>query len=368
MGWITLPGAGIAQDGYWMRTTFGSTAQTVDATGEKTAITGPVHWTDHGTHDIQSVSFRTGTIVATSNSTIVLSLQDVSLTSGPPNQPDEVQDQTVSFSIGTISTSSTWYTKNLGSNRTVAEGENVAVVWEFDGSGRLGSDSLAINSSNTHFHSGNLGIANKLAGSWQAGTGFPNIIFTASDGTLGTIAGSFPFSSSSTSAYNSGSAADEFAIGIQYPFKVKLSGVWLSVALAPSADFEVVLYDGTTALATVAVDYNSYRGASTNFGCAYMFSSLQELQADTLYRIAVKPTTTNSVTLSFFIVDAVEHLDFHQGQNFHLWTRVNAGAWGGEVTTRAYPIVPIIKQVFSTISLSSSELVPGGISMLGVGR
>lgn len=340
-----------------------ATSLAISATGAKIAMNGRMRWTDYGTHAISTVSFLPGTVVSAGGSSIDLSLQDTSLTVGPPLQPDETKDQTSNFALNTLS-SNTWASKTLGSNRTIQQGELLSVVWEFDAGGRLGADSLIINglSAITNTTLGSAASTLKTGGTWGEDPTMSNVIFTATDGTIGTLSESAPCSSASSITINSGSATqDEIAIGVQYPFTCKLSGVFFNISLAAgTSDVEIILYDGTTALNTTTLDGNVFNVAASDRLCFVLFTSNVILNANTLYRIGIRPTTTNNITLRYFDVNDANHLNFWLGKNFHYWTRIDQGAWGGEVTTRIPWIVPIIGEVlynrtmYSTLSRVTS--------------
>jgi len=115
-------------------------AATIDATGEKLAWCGGFVHQDRAAKDITRVGFFFGSsLIKAGGSSLTVSLQDVSATAAPL-QPDETQDQTVAIANGDAGfASSTWYrTGALSANRTVSHGEQLAVVLEFDGGGRLG--------------------------------------------------------------------------------------------------------------------------------------------------------------------------------------------------------------------------------------
>src|SRR5262245_16743976 len=117
----------------------------IDATGEKIAFCG-YFWHPEGiSKDITRVGFRFGSVTKAGGSGLTVSLQDLNLTTAPM-QPDEVQDQTVAIANGDSGfTSNVWYRTNaLSANRTLANGDAVCVVIEYDGSGRLGSDTVSL--------------------------------------------------------------------------------------------------------------------------------------------------------------------------------------------------------------------------------
>jgi hypothetical protein len=315
-------------------------SQAIDATGEMYGFMGHVWNSDRATKNITKIGFRFGTVTKAGGSALTVSLQDVDVASATVYQPDGTQDQTVAIANADAGfTSNVWYqTAALSAARTVAFGELVAVVIEFDGAGRLGADAVNISQLGiTGASARNLGggAALKTGGTWALATGMPCIILEFDDGTFGTLdEPSFPVSSTSSLGYNSGSAADEVALEFTVAAACKCDGAWMLLSAAASADFEIVLYDGTTPLATASFDVNILEATTTVRPCFATFAE-QTLATGVTYRLALKPTTANSVTICFFDVANANHFQAHPGLLTGSYTtRVNAGSWAAATTTR----------------------------------
>jgi hypothetical protein len=125
----------------------------IDATGEKIAFIGRFWNKDRATKNITKVGFCFGAVTKAGGSGLTVSLQNVNLGAGPPFRPDEIQDQTVAIANGDAAfATNTWYqTAALSTNRTVAFGELLAVVIEYNGAGRLGSDSVVVRGTSVDF-------------------------------------------------------------------------------------------------------------------------------------------------------------------------------------------------------------------------
>ena len=360
MAYAQLPGAGlmlphrpnIVMSGGFITNTL------IDATGEKAAFVGRVFRKDRAGGDITKIGFRPGTVVSAGGSQIRVSLQTVSATAGPPGVPDETQDQTVDILLSAL-TSNTWHqSAALSANRTVTFGELLAVVFEFDAGGRLGADSLVCGGLDSPdgatIHQP--GVRLKTGGAWANLAGIPNIALEFTDGVFGTFQGAFgPVSAFGSLNYNSGSALDEYALEFQVPWKCKVDGCWLWAFPDASGDSEVILYDGTSAMAngTRSLDNNSdWTNVSGMRHAEYLFDAEVELAANTTYRLAFKPTTANGVNLRYFDVATANHLQAHSGgTTFALTARVNAGAWDSPTTTR---------RPFMGLSFSSFDDGSGG--------
>ena len=343
MGYQQLPGLGLLHPNpallCGVTPAFG-TSVVIDATGEKAAYVGRVWFPARtGTKAVRRVGFRFGAVTKAGGSALTISLQDVSTSSGPPANPDGTQDQTVAVANGDAAfASNTWYRSGtLSADRTVTYGDLLAVVVEFDGSGRLGSDSVALaylftsgDTSNYSVHGAQV-LLN--TGSWALQTGVPNVVLEFDDGSFGTLDGSAPMSALNTHTYSSSSNPDEYALEFVVTAPVKIDAIWAVVGPgSASANLDLVLYSGTTALQTVSVDGNT-AGASNNRQLLVPIPET-ELSTGTTYRIAVKPTTTNNVNAFSFDVDDANQLVCNGGTGMTYTTRVDAGSWAAATATR----------------------------------
>lgn len=319
------------------------TSSVIDATGEKIAWCGKVFTPDRGSKSITKVGFRFGTVTKAGGSGLTVSLQDLN-TATSPTQPDETQDQTVAIANGDANfASNTFYiTGAISANRSVTYGENLCVVVEFDGGGRLGADAVNFSNHNWWVSTAILQpvVSLKTGGTWAGVNGhFPNVLLEFSDGTFGTIYGGTPISAINTHTYNSGTAgADEHALEFSLPFPCMVDGAWLVINLGgTSSDFDVIIYDGTTAIASATASIDAHT-VSTTGNARHLwvpFTGGITLSANTTYRLAVKPTTANSVTVYSFDVAAAGHFQAHGGgASFAYTTRVDAGSWAAATTTR----------------------------------
>jgi hypothetical protein len=339
-----------AHDGLALTGSIAFSSNVIDATGEKVAFVGPVWFQARtGTKDIRKVGFRFGSVTKSGGSALTVSLQNVSTSAGPPARPDESQDQTVAVANANGSfLSNTWIqTGNLSADRTVNFGEMLAVVIEFDGSGRTAPDSVAISgvpllggaSSNL---TRSMTIA-KLGGTWQIDASIaPNIILEFSDGTFGTLSGAFPCSAVGSFDYDSASSPDEYALRFQFPVPVSIDAAGAVINYdANSSDAEIVCYTGTTPMTdgTVTVDAHNtvLVGGTARPNIAAPFGAALALSGSTAYRIGVKPTTASNIQLSYYDMASAAHFQAHVGgADWYLSSRTDAGAWTDTTTRRPF--------------------------------
>lgn len=314
------------------------------ATGDKFAFVGRVvhPTTKTGNVAIRKVGFRFGTITKAGGSALTVSLQDVDLTNGPIFRPDGTQDQTVAIANANAAfATSTWLqTGALSADRTVQHGDLLAVVIEYDGAGRLGADSIVL----TYVTSASSAANNLDSGSVTALTGgtvwaiaascaYNNVILEFADGSFGTLDAGFPVSAQASDVFNSASNPEIIGLEFQVPFACKCDGAWANMSAAASADFQVILYDGNTPMVTVSVDANALRATATAYTTPFLWAE-QTLAANHTYRVGIKPTTVNSVTLYNYSVNAAGHLQAVAGGTAFQYNTFHTSAWGSPTTTK----------------------------------
>lgn len=306
--------------------------QVIDATGELVSFCGGVWTPNNGTKSIRKVGIVFGSVITKAGgSALTLSLQTPSASAGPPMQPDGTPDETVAIANGSITASTFLLTGNLSADRSVAFAENVCVVVGFDGSGRLGSDSIQIGAA-TRYSQTSVPATALYTASWADSARIPIVLFEFSDGTYGTLDGASVFSALNTSiAYNSGSGSDEYALKFSPPVNGTINSVQVNLTLASGANFDIVLYQGTTALASISVDYNNFTG-SVNLFSTFPFPATA-VSSGTTYYLSVKPTTANNVTLAGVTVASNAYLGATpQGTGWVRSSRVDAGSWSDTTT------------------------------------
>lgn len=330
-------------------TTMSLSAMTIDATGEKAAWVGSVWNADRTTKSIRKVGIRFGTVTKAGGSALTLSLQNVSTTTGQI-QPDGTQDQTVALSNASLATG--WYlTGNLSSDRSVAFGELLAVVVEFDGSGRLSTDTFGLNNATTSIGDHRVNTT-ALAGSWSVNVQNPLIMFEFSDGTVGGFVHGFPISNATTYSIHINSATqDEVGLEFQMPFDCEIDGAILSLQVGnSSSNFDLVLYDSAnTVIVTQSHDANAIQVAGTPYQFIVAWPPVN-IAANSTYRLTVKPTTVNTTTIFAQVVAAAGNLAAMPGGTaFKLCKRIDAGAW-----TTVSTEVPLASLMISGVDITQA--------------
>lgn len=348
-------------DGLWMPRRIGNDFLTaagagyvtniIQTDGQKFAWIGQVWTVDRSSKSITRLGFRTGAFLSTtSTSQWLISLQNVS-TSATPVRPDEVVDEFALISSTDAGLAvSTWYrTQPLSANRAVVFGDLLAVVIEFSSTGNLGGDRISVANNFFSFTSQNCAFSgttsrSTTAGDWGFNTStFTNLVLEFSDGTFGTLDKAWPNGAWNQETYNastsSGSGGDERALRFSVPFNCSVDACYFATntPVASSANFDVVLYQGTTALQTVSVNCIQAMQALGQYQISF---PEQAITAGTEYFMAVKPTTNSSISITTFDVSTNAYLQANYGStSFYYAARTDGGSW--ETTNTRQPMIGV---------------------------
>lgn len=351
-------------------TGFGN-AGTIDAATEQFAFIGRVWWPDRAdtSKDISHIHFRAGAVASfNASSQYRVSLQDVSLTAGPPLQPDGVVDQSFTSAAGVGPTANSWNRVALDTNRTVTPGELLAVV--FDYAAFTSTSSIVIQApftSATMLRGAQLDCV-LYTGSWAVQAYAPDVILEFSDGTYGTFYQSMPATAANGRTFNSGSTGsggltngDERGLEYTPDVTVKADGCFVDMQIASGGNCELVLYEGTTVVETITIDSNAINAASSYRRSFYPFSQQRTLTAATLYRLMLKPTTANNVSLSTVSVDNAAYAVLFFGDNCAGNSRTDGGTFGTASTTE----IPVMGFIISSIDDGAGGGASGPAHIIG---
>lgn len=308
----------------------------VDATGEKVAYVGRVWFPARtGTKDIRRICFPFGSVTKAGGSALTISLQDVDASSGNL-MPDGTPDQTVAVANADATfATGVWHRSGaLSADRTVAPGDLLAVVVEFDGGGRLGADTVSLNAFNgTILNMVGAAAPTHNASAWAGSSNaVPNVIFEMSDGTFGTFMGGQVASAINTHTYQSGTNPNEHALAFTLAQPLQIDGAWLPITIAGTGTYDVILYEGTTVRRSVSMSARS--SSTTNARALWVPFEKYDLAASTQYYLAVKATAAANISVySYDVADANHWTCVRGGPNFNYSTR-NGGAWASVTTTR----------------------------------
>lgn len=312
----------------------GFVSNPMDASGEEIAFVmrAPKAGILHKLH------FRTGTVAVSDE--LKISWQDVS-----GGAPDGVADQfrlIGGFAVNQL-TSNTWYTTGImtddgtdtGVPRTVTLGERFAAVIAFNSftlTANLNISSVAgeLDSSNRTF------VTSKIGGSYGANFGnTPVCALEYSDGTMAYYDELMPYSGGMGGlTFNSTSSPDEYAMRFMVTCPCTVDRVWAQVD--GDGDYQVVIYQGTTALITSPTQAVAARSADGRvFQGGISLGGSVTLTPNVVYYASLKPTTSTSIGIrrptvaSALIWDQVAN-----GREWYSASRTDAGAWTDDTLSR----------------------------------
>ena len=328
--------------------TLGTSQIQIDASNELGAVVGPVWWPEDGdtTKNLTHIGWRSGAIVHGGASQWRLSVQNISTTTSPM-QPDGAVDQHYTPAAGVAATNNGWNRNALDTSRTVTRGDLIALVWEF--LTFTGGDILRVAggfTSSTLYRPLQTDLLFHNGTSW-AGVGATVIaVLEFDDGSFGTLYGSFPHTNSAVGGFNNATtggtgftAGDERGAEITVPFPLTIEGIWGELSIAGnSSDFDIVLYEGTTALNTISVDATQITVTGGNRRFVLPLPAVRVLKPTSTYRIMIKPTTANNVAVQNFTVDDADHRVLIGGSVVAGVTREDGGSFSSPITT----VVPLL--------------------------
>lgn len=294
----------------------GNTVLTIDAAGERAAFVGRVQKTGN----IRKIHFRLGLV--TTGQTLLVSLQDVDLTTG---FPDGTADQSGTVAVADTDDNS-WKTCTLSADRAVTLGDLLSIVIDWDSTaGNL------IVLSNSQVIYGNYYSVLHTA-SWAIQARGPIVVLEMDDGSICPMYGGYPAVPASVDT-GSGSTPDEIAMYFSVPFPCRCSSVNFFGRLAGDADAILYDSDGSTVLGSCSLDANLKTGTG-DLSINGPFAPVA-LLANTAYRAAVKPTTATTMRLHYGDVSVAAHMAALPGGTGCHWSeRSDGGAWSQTATRR----------------------------------
>jgi hypothetical protein len=291
-----------------------------------------------------SIWWMPGTVTFANGSTnLRIGLQDLDAAGGGPQRGDGTFDVYADLVGGTDTiTTATWLQTVMESGtKDITHGGPLCIAFEMTTRG--GADSVQVRGQTTSVISWP-GVTLETAGpSYSAQGMIPSALILFDDATYGWIAGSFITSTgamfTNTSVASNTAVNDEWGNIFTLPAPISVDALFCCVGVSTtSADFELILYSdplGTpTVVEAITVDANHAQITSQRF-FERQLSTVRSLAAGD-YVVAIRPTTTNSVSITSFDVSTAAHMVTHPyGTNANLAKRLdNAGAFTETTTTR----------------------------------
>jgi hypothetical protein len=279
---------------------------------------GHVVWADGGTHTIDttgssSLGWLSSAITFSNAATSVsVGLAPVETTLGPTARPVKVAS-VVSYDVKAVFagggggiTANAWQTSvPTAGTKTIANGDLVSFTLQMTVRG--GSDSVQIGYASGSFPTLNrpiVSVPNDVA--TQA---VPNVIITASDGTLGWIdGGDVSATAPLTKTWNNTSTIKEYGQLYQMPFPMNVCGVYGMTSGA--VDRSYVIYSdplGTpVAQRTTAVVGKTLANGAANFFYE-LFSTPYAVTANQPIGVVIKPTSASGIAAGYKTLQSASH-------------------------------------------------------------
>jgi hypothetical protein len=328
---------------------FGNNA--IDAAGEKVAFV----FAAPRTGTLHKVRFRIG--AAATPEDVKVSFQDLDASGDPDGTPDQYRVvASASVAVGFVATGilSSDGT-DTGTKRSVTRGDILAVVIEFNSA----TGNIQVSTHSSVLSAVSTAYMDHFTASWaKSATAAPLMSIEYSDGATYPIDGAMP-GSFANETFNSSSTPDERGNTFTLPFAARVVGMWAWLDYDNAAD--LVLYSGTSALATAAVPAAAVRPQNTAGLVTRYFGTAQEVEATT-YRAIVKPGASNVGLSTCTLADAVERAAFWRS-DFFSTTRTDAGSFT-DLSTKVFQVGPIIDAVdTSTGSGGGLKSLRRGVSL-----
>ncbi len=338
-------------------TATGSTTYAVDSDSKKLSACGhiSISGAPASAKTISTVTFSPAAVTKSNGSTFKVSAQTMDTTAGPVVRPTgtilDSGTATVTISNANFPAAFAWHTTGaMTTSATWSHGSTGCLVFEFESF--VAGDSFNIGG--TVFPSvayfPNFGQSARYDGSTWGAVQYNLLAYvTFTDGSIGTIGNPFP-GWGSTINVNTGTSPDEVGLKFTPNFAFRITGICAQgLSFGITSDYELVLYEGTTAIATATFDSNNqYTTGSTGVNCGTF--TPYHVTAGTTYYAAVKPTTANSVYVRFYTASSTDSwatTDFGSGTSYS--SRTDDGAWS-DITARR----PAIAIMYDAITPASS--------------
>lgn len=297
---------------------------TVNADGEEVAMIIQIPKTGN----IDAVEWRVGT--TTTAGDLDVRLEGVDLTNGLPDGTLIAANAEGTHAVQAAD-DNTWLRTPLDASIAVTQGDYVAVVLV-----RPASGTIVINfpeQSDDAWESAFPGTIDNTGGKDDNA---PMIGLEYDDGSYPQIIGCVPFAYASES-WDSADTPDERALRFSIPFAARMAGFWTEVAYQSTtlSVIDFVLYNAADAvLFTLTPDREVNQSEGGRPPRFYRLTSGIDLDANTVYRLAVKPTT-NGASWTIRDVLAAASMELADGgTEFYLSTRTDGGSWTDTTTTR----------------------------------
>ena len=323
MALVSCPEILLPNPDTWQQSSYA--AKTIDAATEKYAVI----FQAPKTGNVAKIGFRTMTVSTDAATRLKISLQALDGSGNPDGTILPVGLNTAKFDFTAAPASATAYTATIDTALAVTMGTIYAVVIEYGTF--VASDSVQIASG---WRTERLPYGDLYTGTWAKNDDNQNIWVEYDDGTYANMP-LIPAVTTTTIFATTATNPDEVGLSFIVPFPCRISGGWVERIGAAGADFDMILYSGTTALQTISFDGDHTQIGGTDKFFYFRFATQQTITANTTYRLIVKPTTTTTsgilTTCTMPNANAIGQILGVTAAWVYTY-RVDAGAWTDSTT------------------------------------
>ena len=323
MSLVPIVGGGLWMPSYYPTAwAVGTTAYLIDATGEKAVCV--CHAPKIG--NIDRFDFNVAAVTNSPDNGLRASLQGVDLATGQ-NNGTILGATNNAFALYAHTVTTGWKSSNFGEVAAVTRGQLLACVLDLPTF--VASDSLSLSSLNLNTNACGVPYGISVTGTKLA-TQLPLLALHYTDGYVPVSPWLPGLNTLANITYNSTTGvADEWGLAFKIAAPCMLNAVGLTITVVAGADFELVVYDAANNILSTTVHDGDVTGLTTQAGFTIPVQTELELAANTLYRVTVRPTTANNISMQYMTFASLDLMDTAEGgRDWYMTSRLNqSGPW-----------------------------------------
>ena len=329
---------------------------TLDAADERMIIVGQVQSDDGQSHAYDTIEFRVQTGFT---GTLRAGMADIDTTAGPPARDDGTIDQYVDV---VNPTNTTTYSEALTASRTLAHGDQIALVFKIEAYTSGGLVMFSLNAPSVQGHRPTM--TSFLGGVYALATGsyIGCNLYASGDGHYAIIKGGVPLivANPATTNINTGTANTRVAMAFQTvaPFR-GLEGR-IEPFTTANGSFDVKIYEGTTELDSMSIDANTWAADSAMRVVEFTFADV-DFVANTTYYLALVPTTATNVGYVTMETTTPERWDPMTGSRSG--GLIGTSTWNGSAWSTPDESLMLYNWTFFPIGMDDGAGGGGGITI-----
>lgn len=352
--WGTSASAGI---------TFGAA---LDAANEAAAVC----FTCPASGSLTHIAIRTQTVSVTSGP-LNFDCRLETLSNGRPSGSLQAANTNAAWSLATTD-DNIWKENALTAAATVTAGDELAVVVKAPGSGTFSFTWAAATLAfplPSPFPTFVTDVNATPDGVYETNTtSVMPLLALKIDGVYHRIMPWIPLDTITANAYTNASSPDEYALRLQFPVSMRVSGAAIAIAdVAAAGSFAITLWPDSAssqtdadALAQKVMDSDALGSATLDGVVHVTFAASVTLTANTPYWLGVRADSATSITkLGFTMASAIGMVPTPGGSEFYSGTRAWSGGSAPAFTNA------LLTQQMSAVRIDGIDFGSGGLAAIG---